>query len=76
MKNWQNRITISPEVMGGRPVIKGTRMPVQTVIAYLAGGESVETICEQFELEEDDVRAALAYAAFSLDGERAHALPS
>lgn len=76
MESWQERISINPKVMGGKPVIAGTRVPVQTLIAFLAGGESVATLCEQFVVTEEDVRAALAYAADVLQDERVYALPT
>lgn len=41
-------ISISPEVMGGTPVFKGTRVPVQTLIDYLEGGESIDDFLKGF----------------------------
>ena len=76
MESWQERIAVNPKVMGGRPVIKGTRVPVQTIIAFLAGGESVTVVCEQFSVTQEDVMAALAYAADVLQDERVYALPA
>ncbi len=73
---WQERIAVDANVMGGKPVIRGTRVPVQTVIACLAGGDDVARVCEQFKLTEGDVRAALAYAAQVLADERLYALPA
>ena len=74
--DWQDRIAIDAKVMGGKPVIKGTRVPVQTIIAFLAGGDDVAVVCEEFDITEDDVRAALAYAADVLKDERVYALPA
>jgi len=73
--SWQDRIAINPEVMGGKPVIKGTRVPVQVIVGSLAAGDSIGEVCEGYEVAEDDVRAALAYAAEVLSQERLHALP-
>jgi uncharacterized protein (DUF433 family) len=73
--DWQDRIAIDPKVMGGKPVIKGTRVPLQTIIGALAGGDDIPRVCEQFLLAEDDVRAALAYAADVLKDEHVYALP-
>ena len=73
--NWQDRITIDPEIMGGKPVIKGTRVPVQVIVGSLAGGSTVAEVCEGYHVGEGDVRAALAYAAEMLGQERLHALP-
>ena len=73
--DWQKRIAIDPEVMGGKPVIKGTRVPVQVIVGSLAGGDTVEQVCQGYKITNDDVRAALAYAADVLGQERMHALP-
>jgi len=73
---WQERIAIDPKVMGGKLVISGTRVPVQTILASLAGGDDVARVCEEFDITEKDVRAALAYAADVLKDERVYALPA
>jgi uncharacterized protein (DUF433 family) len=58
------RITIDPEVMGGKPCIRGMRVTVGMLIESLAAGRTVEQVLEDFPyLEEADVRAALAFAA-------------
>ncbi len=73
--SWQERITSDPEVMGGKPTIKHTRVPVQIIVGSLAGGMTVEDICHEYRVAPEDVRAALAYAAESLAEERLYALP-
>ena len=73
--DWQDRIAIDPKVMGGKPVIKGTRVPVQVIVGSLAGGDTVADVCSGYAIAEEDVRAALAYAANMLSQERLHALP-
>ena len=67
---WQDHITIDPEIQGGRPVIKGRRMPVQIIVGSLAGGMSVEEVCEEYSVSQDDVRAALEYAAEVISDQR------
>jgi uncharacterized protein (DUF433 family) len=58
-----NRISIDPEVMAGKPVVKGTRIPVERVLAHLAE-TSMQDLFEAFpELTVEDVRACLAQAA-------------
>ena len=57
------RIAIDPRICHGRPVIRGTRVPVSRVIGYLAGGMSFEDVQKDYDLTTDDVRAALDYAA-------------
>ena len=73
--NWEQRIVIDPAIMGGKPVIKGTRVPVQVIVGSLAGGDTIPDVCTSYRVTEDDVRAALAYAAEVLSQERLHALP-
>ncbi len=73
--DWRDRIRFSPDVMGGKPVIRGTRVPVQAVVGALAGGSSLQQVCASYGITEDDVRAALAYAAEVLGQERVYALP-
>lgn len=59
-----DRITIDPEVMGGAPCIRGLRIPVATVISMLADGMTAEEIAAELpELEDEDVRQSLRYAA-------------
>ena len=57
------RIVVDPEVRFGRPVIRGTRVPVELVIGKLAGGMTVEEVAEEYGLVREDVLAALGYAA-------------
>jgi uncharacterized protein (DUF433 family) len=58
------RIAIDPAVCGGRPVVAGTRMRVTDVLEMLAGGASATEIAADFPyVNENDVRAVLAYAA-------------
>lgn len=62
--NDTNRITLEPGKRGGRPCIRGLRIPVCDVLAMLAEGITESEILEDFfELEPDDIRACLAYAA-------------
>lgn len=60
----QQRITISPDICHGKPVIRGLRYPVQTVLEWLGSGMTIDEILEDYEdLEKDDIYAALNYAA-------------
>ena len=59
------RITSDPEICGGAPCIKGTRIPVHIVLSHLAAGDSQETLIEQFpKLAIEDIRACLEFAAY------------
>jgi uncharacterized protein (DUF433 family) len=58
------RITINPKQMGGLPCIRGLRIPVTTIVGLLAAGETHEQILADYpDLEEEDILAALAFAA-------------
>ena len=56
-----NRIQINPKVMIGKPVIKGTRIPVELILKMLSQGIATEEILEEYpHLTKEDIRAALA----------------
>ena len=58
------RILISPDVCNGRPVIRRTRITVQTVLEFLAAGDSIEDVLDEFpKLTRADVHACLDYAS-------------
>ncbi len=64
--NYHSRIVRDPRTVGGEPVIKGTRVTLRTVLASLAEGATTAEILADFPtLTEDDVRAAIAFAAMS-----------
>lgn len=59
-----DRISIDPAVCHGRPVVRGTRIPVHQIVQFLANGDSVEAILKAYpDLIREDVLACLAYAA-------------
>ena len=61
------RISINPDVMVGKPVIQGTRIPVELIVRMLAQGIPESDILQEYpRLQPDDIRAALAYAAHVL----------
>lgn len=63
-----DRITIEPGKMGGRPCIRGMRIRVRDVLDMLADGATAEEILADYpDLEADDIRAAIAYAAAEID---------
>jgi len=62
------RITFNPEVMGGKPCIRGLRVTVGTVVGLLAAGRSIEEILSAYPyLEREDIQQALAYAAWRVE---------
>ncbi len=58
------RITIIPDVCNGKPTIRGIRITVETILGFLAAGDSVEEILEQYPLlEREDIQACLSFAS-------------
>ena len=59
-----DRITIVPDVCNGKPVIRGTRITVQTVLEFLGAGDSVDDVLAEFPtLKREDIQAGIDYAA-------------
>jgi uncharacterized protein (DUF433 family) len=56
-------VTIDQDVMGGVPVIKGTRVPVEVILGSLAAGETNESLRYNYDLTDEQLRAALGYAS-------------
>jgi uncharacterized protein (DUF433 family) len=70
------RITVNPNVLVGKPVIRGLRISVEQILRALAGGVSVEELLHDYpDLERDDIRAAIVYAAERVAEERVYQLP-
>lgn len=68
MTDDQDRIIRDPQICGGEAVIKGTRVPVRTILASLAEGDRTDDILKDFPtLTEEDVRAVIAFAAASAE---------
>ena len=68
MSNLIDRITVDPETCGGRPCIRGLRMRVKNVLDMLAGGSTREEIIHDYPyLEDEDITAALEFAARATD---------
>lgn len=68
MTDYSKYITVEPGKRSGQPCIRGIRITVYDVLSYLAAGETIEELLENFpELTREDVLACLAYAA---DGEK------
>ena len=56
---FEERIIIDPEIRHGRPIIKGTRVPVEIILGSLAGGMEIQKIAEEYGIEKEDVQAAI-----------------
>jgi uncharacterized protein (DUF433 family) len=74
MKEIAPRIAVDETIHFGKPVIQGTRVPVETIVGKLAGGMTQEEVIEEFGVTKEDVLAALAYAAKTVAGERIRAV--
>lgn len=62
--DWRGRIVSDPNILVGKPVIKGTRISVELIIGWLASGWSFEQVLEAYpHITRDDIQAALAFAA-------------
>jgi len=70
MEELLERITVDPDVLVGKPVIKGTRIPIYLIIELIASGMTIKDVLKEYpELKEDDVKAALLYASKLLEKE-------
>lgn len=69
MKQIANRIVVDQKVRFGKPVIKATRVPVELVIAKLAGAMTMSQVQKEYDLTKADVLAALDYAAKTVAAE-------
>lgn len=68
------RITVDERVRFGKPVIKGTRVPVNLILGKLAGGMSYEEVMDEYSLTKEDILAVLNYAAKQLSSEEVKAI--
>ena len=74
-KGLLDRIELNPDVMLGKPVIKGTRLPVEIILEKLAFGATEEEMLEDYPfLSREDIKAALYYAAKVISMEEEYAL--
>jgi len=70
MKTYHDKVEINPDVMLGKPVIKGTRIPVELIIRKLGEGAVLEDLLDAYpNLEKEDIQAALLYAAEQMGNE-------
>ena len=69
------QIAIDPDVQGGAPVIRGTRVPVAVLVESCAAGDDIAEVARAYRVTEQQVRLALGYAADLVRGERTLAIP-
>lgn len=68
------RIIVDPRIRSGRPVIEGTRVPVEVVVGHVGAGMSVEAVAEEYGITREDVLAAISYAAQAVAAEEIRAV--
>jgi uncharacterized protein (DUF433 family) len=71
-----DRIVIDPAIHHGKPVIRGTRLPVTVVVGSLAGGMTFEEIQREYDVTAEDIRAALKFVGELAEQESFHPLPA
>jgi len=73
-----DRITFNPKILGGKPCIRGTRIPVAMVLEVLEDGVTFTKVIEDYypQLTPDDIRACLEYAKAVIEGEEIHFVES
>ncbi len=68
-----SRISVDPEICHGKPCIRGLRYSVESILEYLAGGDSVEQVLAEFpDLERDDILACLEFSGKMLVAKSVH----
>ena len=68
------RIEINPRIMHGKPIIRGTRVPVEVILGSLVGGMTYQEIEEEYGVTKEDIMAAIEYAARFVIGEEVRLL--
>ena len=69
-----HRIVVDEKIRFGKPVIKGSRVPVDLIIGKLAGGMTYDEVISEYDLTKEDILAALDYASKHLSGEEVRAI--
>ena len=73
--NWRDHIEVNPDVLVGKPVVRGTRIAVELILELLAAGESESDLLSDYpRLKLDDLRPCLAYASYLAHEFRAYPL--
>jgi len=71
--DWRQRIEVDPNILVGKPVVKGTRLAVEFIIDLLAQGWSQEEIVRNYpHLSREDIQACLSYASYMLHSEKVY----
>lgn len=71
------RITVDPNIFGGKPIIRGRRLAVEHILGMLAAGDTIDVILKGYPwLENEDIQACLIYARRMVGNERIEVIPS
>jgi len=74
---WQERIVVDPQILVGKPVIRGTRLAVELIVDLLAQGWSEDDVLTNYpKLTREDIHACLKYASAVMQSEKVYPLPS
>jgi uncharacterized protein (DUF433 family) len=74
---WPERIIVDPEVLAGKPVIRGTRLAVEFILELLAAGQSESEIVSNYPgLAKEDILACLSYASYLAHEYKAYPIPA
>ena len=74
---WQERITVDPNVLVGKPIVRGTRIAVEFVLDLLGRGWTTEQVLQEYDsLTAADIQACMGYASEVLKAERVYVLPT
>ena len=75
MKEIAPGIIIDPNIQSGKPVIKGTRVPVEVIVGQVAAGDPIEEVAQSYLITKNDVLAALQFASRLVSNQRIRAVP-
>ena len=65
MNQFSDRIEINPKILGGKPIIKGTRIPIYVILRMLRGGAGFDQIIQEYpKISVEDIKAALDYSEY------------
>ena len=68
-----DRITVNPNIFGGKPIVRGMRIAVEHILGMLAAGDTAQVILDEYPfLESEDIQACILYAYRSMSGENVY----
>ena len=74
---WSDRIVVDPEILAGKPVIRGTRLAVELILELLAAGQSEDDLLANYPgLTREDILACLSYASHLVHEYKAYPIPA